>query len=156
MAKLVQRSAARLAAVQALYQMDIAGTPLPDILSEYESHWIGRDVDGDSYPEAEAAYFRDNVSGVLREQRTIDPVVDDVLARGWPLRRVEAVLRAVLRAGAYELMHRPEVPARVVVNEYVNVAGAFLDREETGMVNAVLDELARRLRAGEFVKPAAD
>ena len=156
MAKLVQRSAARLAAVQALYQMDIAATPLPDILSEYESHWIGRDVDGESYPEAEAAYFRDNVSGVLREQRTIDPVVDDVLARGWPLRRVEAVLRAVLRAGAYELMHRPEVPARVVVNEYVNVAGAFLDREETGMVNAVLDELARRLRAGEFVKPAAD
>ena len=71
-------------------------------------------------------------------------------------RRVEAVLRAVLRAGAYELMHRPEVPARVVVNEYVNVAGAFLDREETGMVNAVLDELARRLRAGEFLKPAAD
>jgi transcription antitermination protein NusB len=131
-------------------------TPLPDILSEYESHWIGRDVDGESYPEAEAAYFRDNVSGVLREQRTIDPVVDDVLARGWPLRRVEAVLRAVLRAGAYELMHRPEVPARVVVNEYVNVAGAFLDREETGMVNAVLDELARRLRAGEFLKPAAD
>jgi transcription antitermination protein NusB len=156
MAKLVQRSAARLAAVQALYQMDIAGTPLPDILAEYESHWIGRDVDGESYPEAEAAFFRDNVSGVLREQRTIDPIIDDVLARGWPLRRVEAVLRAVLRAGAYELMHRPEVPARVVVNEYVNVAGAFLDREETGMVNAVLDELARRLRAGEFLKPVAD
>src|SRR5690606_10657569 len=132
------------------------GTPLPDILAEYESHWIGRDVDGESYPEAEAAYFRDNVSGVLREQRTIDPIVDDVLARGWPLRRVEAVLRAVLRAGAYELMYRPEVPARVVVNEYVNVAGAFLDREETGMVNAVLDELARRLRAREFLKPSTD
>jgi len=156
MAKLVQRSAARLAAVQALYQMDIAGTPLPDILAEYESHWIGRDVDGESYPEAEAAFFRDNVSGVLCEQRTIDPIIDDVLARGWPLRRVEAVLRAVLRAGAYELMHRPEVPARVVVNEYVNVAGAFLDREETGMVNAVLDELARRLRASEFLKPVTD
>jgi transcription antitermination protein NusB len=156
MAKLVQRSAARLAAVQALYQMDIAGTPLPDILAEYESHWIGRDVDGESYPEAEAAYFRDNVSGVLREQRTIDPIIDGVLARGWPLKRVEAVLRAVLRAGAYELMHRPEVPARVVVNEYVNVAGAFLDREETGMVNAVLDELARRLRASEFLKPGTD
>jgi N utilization substance protein B len=155
MAKLVQRSAARLAAVQALYQMDIAGTPLTDILTEYESHWIGRDVDGENYPEAEAVYFRENVSGVLREQRTIDPVVDDVLARGWPLRRVETVLRAVLRAGASELMHRPEVPARVVVNEYVNVAGAFLDHDETGMVNAVLDELARRLRAGEFQKPAA-
>lgn len=156
MAKLVQRSAARLAAVQALYQMDIAGTPLTDIVSEYENHWIGGKVEGGKHPGAEAAFFRDNVSGVLREQRTIDPVVDDVLARGWPLRRVETVLRAVLRAGAYELMHRPDVPARVVVSEYVNVAGAFLDREETGMVNAVLDELARRLRADEFLGPVAD
>lgn len=144
------RSAARLAAVQALYQMDIAGTPLPDILAEYETHWIGREVEGQTYPEAEAAYFRDVVSGVLREQRTLDPLVDEVLTRGWPLKRVEAVLRAVLRAGAYELMHRPDIPARVVVSEYVDVAGAFLDREETGMVNAVLDTLAKRLRGGEF------
>ena len=155
MSKLVRRSAARLAAVQALYQMEIAGTSLPDILSEFESHRLGQDVDGDSYPEAEAAYFRDVVSGVLREQRELDPVVDDALAKGWPLKRVEAVLRAVLRAGAYELMHRNDVPARVVVSEYVDVAGAFLDREETGMVNAVLDVLARRLREAEFQKPAA-
>jgi transcription antitermination protein NusB len=150
MSKLVKRSAARLAAVQALYQMDIAGTPLPDTLAEYESHWIGREVEGDSYPEAEAAYFRDIVSGVLREQRVLDPLVDDVLAKGWPLKRVEAVLRAVLRAGSYELSHRPEVPGRVVISEYVDVAGAFLDRDETGMVNAVLDALARRLRGPEF------
>jgi N utilization substance protein B len=154
MSKLVQRSAARLAAVQALYQMEIAGTSLPDVLTEYEGHWIGREVDGQKSPEAEAAYFRDVVSGVLREQRIIDPLVDDVLARGWPLKRVEAVLRAVLRAGAYELQYRPEVPARAVVSEYVNVAGAFLDGEETGMVNAVLDALARRLRETEFQKPA--
>lgn len=154
MSKLVKRSAARLAAVQALYQMDIAGTPLPNTLAEYESHWIGREVEGQNYPEAEAAYFRDIVSGVLREQRSLDPLVDDVLARSWPLKRVEAVLRAVLRAGAFELMHRSEVPARVVVSEYVNVAAAFLDGEETGMVNAVLDALARRLRENEFRKPA--
>jgi transcription antitermination protein NusB len=155
MSKLVKRSAARLAAVQALYQMDIAGTSLPDILAEFESHWLGQDVEGDSYPEAEAAYFRDVVSGVLREQRELDPLVDDALAKGWPLKRVEAVLRAVLRAGAYELMHKNDVPARVVVSEYVDVAGAFLDREETGMVNAVLDVLARRVREAEFQKPAA-
>lgn len=155
MSRLARRSAARLAAVQALYQMDIAGTPLPDVLAEYESHWIGREVEGESYPEAEAAYFRDVVSGVLREQRTLDPLVDDALSRGWPLKRVEAVLRAVLRAGAYELSQRPEVPARVVVSEYVDVAGAFLDREETGMVNAVLDALARQVRAAEFQNPAA-
>jgi N utilization substance protein B len=150
MNKLVRRSAARLAAVQALYQMEIAGTGLPDVLTEYESHWIGQDVDGQKNPEAEEAYFRDIVSGVLREQRTLDPLVDDILERGWPLKRVEAVLRAVLRAGAYELSHRPDVPARAAVSEYVNVAGAFLDREETGMVNAVLDGLARKLRAPEF------
>ncbi|HEX5779220.1 MAG TPA: transcription antitermination factor NusB [Xanthobacteraceae bacterium] len=154
MSKLVQRSAARLAAVQALYQMEIAGTSLPEVLTEYESHWIGRDVDGQKNPEAEAAYFRDIVSGVLREQRTLDPLVDDVLARGWPLKRVEAVLRAVLRAGAYELSYKPDVPARAAVSEYVNVAGAFLDREETGMVNAVLDGLARKLRAAEFDRTA--
>lgn len=150
MSKLVRRSAARLAAVQALYQMEIAGTGLPDVLTEYESHWIGRDVDGQQHPEAEAAYFRDIVSGVLREQRTLDPLVDEVLSKGWPLKRVEAVLRAVLRAGAYELSYKPDVPARAAVSEYVNVAGAFLDSDETGMVNAVLDGLARKLRAAEF------
>lgn len=155
MAKLVKRSAARLAAVQALYQMDIAGTSLTDILAEFEGHWLGKEVEGDSYPQAEAAYFRDVVGGVLREQRTLDPLVDDALEKGWPLKRVETVLRAVLRAGAYELVHRTDVPARVVVNEYVDVAGAFLDRDETGMVNAVLDALARSLRAAEFQKPAA-
>jgi N utilization substance protein B len=154
MAKLVKRSAARLAAVQALYQMDIAGTALPDILAEFEGHWIGREVEGDQYPQAEAAHFRDIVSGVLRDQRTLDPLVDDALTKGWPLKRVETVLRAVLRAGAYELSHKTDVPARVVVSEYVDVAGAFLDRDETGMVNAVLDTLARRLRADEFQKPA--
>lgn len=154
MSKRVKRSAARLAAVQALYQMDIASTPLPDTLAEYENHWIGQEVEGENYPEAEAAYFRDIVAGVLREQRVLDPMVDDVLSRGWPLKRVEAVLRAVLRAGAFELSHKPDVPARVVVSEYVDVAGAFLDREETGMVNAVLDGLARRLREDEFQKPA--
>jgi transcription antitermination protein NusB len=154
MSKRVKRSAARLAAVQALYQMDIAGTPLPETLDEYERHWIGQEVEGESYPEAEAAYFRDIVAGVLHEQRVLDPMVDDVLSRGWPLKRVEAVLRAVLRAGAFELKHKPDVPARVVVSEYVDVAGAFLDREETGMVNAVLDGLARRLRDGEFQNPA--
>jgi transcription antitermination protein NusB len=155
MSKLVKRSAARLAAVQALYQMDIAGTSLPDILAEFEGHWPGQDSEGDSYPEAEAAYFRDVVGGVLREQRELDPMVDEALTKGWPLKRVETVLRAVLRAGAYELVHRSDVPARVVVSEYVDVAGAFLDRDETGMVNAVLDALARRLREAEFQKPAA-
>ena len=152
-AKTRDRSAARLAAVQALYQMDIVATPLPTILAEFENHWIGQQVEGDQYRKAEAAFFRDIVTGIVREQRAIDPLVDEVLSENWPLKRVEAILRAVLRAGAYELSHRPDVPARVVINEYVDVAAAFLDQEETGMVNAVLDKLARRTRAVEFQAP---
>jgi transcription antitermination protein NusB len=144
-----KRGAARLAAVQALYQMDLAGTGLNEILSEFESHWLGGDVEGAQYLPAEAAFFRDIVGGVVREQRRLDPQIDAALARGWPLKRVEAVLRAVLRAGAYELACRHDVPARVVMSEYVDVASAFVDRDETGMVNAVLDQLARELRADE-------
>src|SRR5580658_7870766 len=145
-----KRGAARLAAVQALYQMDLAGTGLNDILTEFESHWLGGEVEGAQYQPAEAAFFRDIVSGVVREQTRLDPQIDDALARGWPLKRIETVLRAVLRAGAYELAHRRDVPARVVMSEYVDVASAFVDKEETGMVNAVLDQLARQLRAAEF------
>src|SRR5881394_2760615 len=105
-----KRGAARLAAVQALYQMDVAGTGLNDILSEFESHWIGREVEGNQYLPAEEAFFRDVVSGVVREQRELDPLVDKVLAQSWPLKRIETVLRAILRAGAYELAHRQDVP----------------------------------------------
>ncbi|HSJ41663.1 MAG TPA: transcription antitermination factor NusB [Xanthobacteraceae bacterium] len=149
-----KRGAARLAAVQALYQMDLAGTGLNDILAEFESHWIGREVEGAQYLPAEAAFFRDIVSGVVRDQRELDPLIDEALSNGWPLKRIEAVLRASLRAGAYELIHRTDVPARVVVAEYADVAAAFVGRDETGMVNAVLDQLARRLRAGEFDRAA--
>ena len=145
-----RRGAARLAAVQALYQMDLAGTGLNEILAEFESHWIGREVEGAQYLPAEAAFFRDIVSGVLREQRELDPLIDEALQKSWPLKRIESVMRAALRAGAYELAHRRDVPARVVITEYADVAAAFVGREETGMLNAVLDQLARSLRAEEF------
>jgi N utilization substance protein B len=145
-----KRGAARLAAVQALYQMDMAGTGLNDILAEFESHWIGREVEGLQYLPAEAAFFRDVVGGVVREQRNLDPQIDRALAQSWPLKRIEAILRAIMRAGAYELGHRRDVPARVVVSEYVDVARAFVERDETGMVNAVLDAIARQARAAEF------
>jgi len=145
-----RRGAARLAAVQALYQMDIAATPINEILAEFESHWLGQEVEGSQYLPAEAAFFRQIVEGVVEGQRRLDPMIDRVLAGGWPLKRIEAVLRAVLRAGAWELEAKPDVPARVVVSEYVDVANAFLDGEETGMVNAVLDALARALRSTEF------
>ncbi len=145
-----KRGAARLAAVQALYQMDIAGSGLNEIMAEFESHWLGGEIEGAQYRPAEAAFFRDIVGGVVREQGRLDPQIDTALTRGWPLKRVEAVLRAIMRAGAYELACRSDVPAQVVMSEYVDVASAFVDREETGMVNAVLNQIARELRPGEF------
>ena len=147
-----RRGAARLAAVQALYQMDIAGAGINDIFAEFESHWLGGEVEGDKYLPAEAAFFRDIVSGVVRDQAKLDPLIDDALSKGWPLKRIDAILRAVLRAGSYELEHRKDVPGRVVVSEYVDVANAFVESEETGMVNAVLDQIARQFRADEFVR----
>jgi N utilization substance protein B len=145
-----RRGAARLAAVQALYQMDIAGTDLNDILAEFESHWLGGEVEGNKYLPADANLFRDIVRGVVADQRKLDPTIDQALTKGWPLKRVEALVRAVLRAGCFELESRKDIPARVIVSEYVDVANAFVDRDETGMVNAVLDMLARGARAEEF------
>jgi transcription antitermination protein NusB len=145
-----KRGAARLAAVQALYQMDMTGVGLNEILAQFESHWLGREVEGEQYLPAEAAFFRDIVSGVVDVQRDLDPRIDAALEATWPLKRIEAILRSVLRAGAYELEKRTDIPARVVVSEYVDVAHAFVDKTETGMVNAVLDRLARNARAEEF------
>jgi N utilization substance protein B len=145
-----RRGAARLAAVQALYQMDLAATPLNDALAQFETHWIGREVEGDEYLPAEAAHFRDIVRGVVDDQRRLDPMIDEALSKGWPLKRIETVIRAILRAGVYELDRKRDVPARVVVTEYVDVAHAFVDKDETGMVNAVLDQLARNFRKDEF------
>jgi len=150
MARGENRSAARLAAVQALYQMDVTGKGVVDILAEFESHWIGREIEGDEYKPAELAYFRNIVEGVLSDQIGIDRQIDATLSEGWPLKRIEAVMRAILRAGDYELRKRVDVPARVIVSEYVDIAGAFFDREEAGMTNAVLDKLARSSRAEEF------
>ncbi len=145
-----RRSAARLAAVQALYQMEMSGAGLNEILAQFEAHWLGREVEGEQYLPAEAAYFRDIVSGVVEMQRDLDPRIDAALAITWPLKRLEAILRSVLRAGAYELARRGDVPARVIVSEYVDIAHAFVDHAETGMANAVLDQLAREARHGEF------
>jgi len=151
-----QRGVARLAAVQALYQLDIAGTTLPEVLAEFESHRLGRELDGEQYREADAAYFREIVGGVVRDQRSLDPAVHGCLSPGWPLSRIDATLRAILRAGAWELAARADVPARVVVSEYVDIARAFFDADVAGMVNAVLDALARRQRPAEFSIGASD
>jgi N utilization substance protein B len=154
MSKAERRAAARLAAAQALYEMEVADKGLADILAEFEAHWIGREVEGEQYHQAELAFFRDIVSGVLNDQVAIDRGLDEALAKSWPLKRIEAVMRAILRAAFYELKGRPDVPARVVVAEYVDVAAAFFGAEESGMINAVLDALARETRPAEFVARA--
>ena len=145
-----QRGAARLAAVQALYQMDLAGVTLPEVLAEFESYRLGKEIDGVEYRDADAVFFRDIVSGVVREQASLDPAIHAALVPGWPLARIDATLRAILRCGAYELAHRPDVPARVAISEYVDVAKAFYEGEAAAMVNGVLDTLARKLRQAEF------
>ena len=145
-----RRGAARLAAVQALYQMDLGGATLPDVIAEFEAHRLGKEIDGDQYRDADAAFFRDIVAGVVGDQRELDPAIDAALMAGWPLARIDATLRAILRSGAFELAHRSDVPGRVVISEYVDVANAFYEGEVPAMVNAVLDALARKLRAAEF------
>lgn len=150
-----QRGAARLAAVQALYQMDLGGATLSDVLAEFESFRLGKEVDGEQYRNADPAFFRAIVAGVVQNQKTLDPVVHATLAADWPLARIDVTLRAILRAGAYELTGRKDVPARVVIAEYVDVAKAFFEGEVPGMVNAVLDALARGMRPKEF-EPAPD
>jgi len=146
------RAAARLAAVQALYQMDVSGKGVVDALAEFEAYWIGREVEGVEGAPSDLDFFRDILQGVVRDQRAIDVKVDTALAARWPLKRVEAVLRAILRAGAYELMYRRDVPARVAITEYVDVAHGFYGEDEPGLVNAVLDAVAHEVRAEEFSK----
>lgn len=150
MAKSIERSGARLAVVQALYEMEVSGKGVIEALAEFEAFWIGRTIDGIEHPPAETAFFRDLLRGVVEEQRSIDPQLDGALSQGWPLKRIEAVLRAILRAGAYELLYRRDVPAKAAISEYVDVAHSFYAGDEPGMVNAVLDKVARAARANEF------
>lgn len=146
-----KRSTARLAAVQALYQMDLAGADVAVTIREFEAYRLGREIDGVTYAEADPGFFRDVVGGVVREQLEIDPLIDDALKVGWPLARIDSTLRQVLRAGLYELRFRRDVPARSVIVEYVDVARAFFeDGEEPRLANAVLDRLARSARPAEF------
>jgi transcription antitermination protein NusB len=148
--KPVERAAARLGAVQALYQMDIAGTDVGETLAQFSARAAGDDFDDGQCGEADYKHLRDVVGGVVREQATIDPIVDRILDKSWPLHRLDTTVRAILRAGAFELMFLDKVPARVAISEYVDVAAAFFDVEEPKFVNGVLDRLARQRRPEEF------
>jgi N utilization substance protein B len=141
-----KRGAARLAAVQALYQMDVAGAGLLEITAEYEAFRLGKEVDGATYLEADAQWFRAILAGVVENQKTVDPIIRQALTEDWPLSRLDSTLRAILRAGVFELMKRADVPVAVIVSEYVDIAKAFYSEEEPKLVNAVLDRVSRRVR----------
>lgn len=146
------RSAARLAAVQALYQMDMTGIDLNDVIAEFEAHRLGKDVDGCKFHAAEAEFFRNLVEGVVHEQLKIDPLIDQQLAEGWRLTRVDSILRAILRAGVFEILARPDVPARVIISEYVDIAHAFFAEDEPKVVNGILDKIGHSARPQEFTQ----
>ncbi|MBI1262392.1 MAG: transcription antitermination factor NusB [Rhizobiales bacterium] len=141
------RSASRLGAVQALYQMDMAGTDLDEIIEEFNEQRLVADPDSEEMVEPDQAHFEDVVRGVVREQRDIDPLINNALAKGWSLARIDSTLRAILRSGAYELRRCDDIPLKVVINEYVDVAHAFFEGDEPGVVNAVLDRIGRSVRA---------
>ena len=141
-----QRGAARLAAVQALYQMDIGGTGVLEVVSEYETHRLGQEVDGETYLKADPSWFRSIVAGVVRDQTVIDPMIAGALQDDWALSRIDSTVRAILRAGVFELLERKDVPVPVIVTEYVEIARAFFEDEEPKLVNAVLDRIAKQVR----------
>lgn len=146
-----RRSVARLAAVQALYQLEANPEAEPEaVVREFARHRFGREIDGDRLGEADPALFADIVRGCAATRERLDAEISAALKADWPLVRLDAVLRAILRAGAYELMLRPDVPPRVSISEYTAIAYAFFTGKEPGLANGVLDRLARLLRADEL------
>jgi len=141
------RSAARLAAVQALYQQEMEGTPLARLLKEFHDHRIGATIEDEQYHEAEIDFFDDIVVGVDARKAGIDEAISAKLAAGWTLERLDRPMRAILRAGTYELLARADVPVGSVISEYVDVANAFYDKREAGFANGLLDAIAKEVRA---------
>jgi N utilization substance protein B len=141
------RSAARLAAVQALYQQEMEGTPLARLIKEFHDHRLGARIEDAQYVDAERSFFDDLVAGVDARRDEIDAAIVARLAKGWSLKRLDRPMRAILRAGAYELIARSDVPVGSVISEYVDVAHAFYDKRESGFVNGLLDAIAKEARA---------
>ncbi|MFI4936249.1 MAG: transcription antitermination factor NusB [Caulobacterales bacterium] len=137
------RSVARLAAVQALYQMETGGAGVEAVIREFCDHRFDRDIEGARLAQADEAFFGDLVRGVVAGQTKVDQAVKRRLADGWRLERIDATVRAILRSGAYELICRPEIPAEVAIDEYVEIAKSFFDGPEPAFVNAALDAIAR-------------
>lgn len=140
------RSAARLAAVQALYQMDMEKTPLRVLLHEFHNHRLGAVIEDVEYADAEIDFFDDVVAGVDARREEIDALIASKLASGWSLERLDKPMKQILRAGAYELLARKDVPTGSVISEYLDVTHAFYDKREAGFVNGLLDAIAKDVR----------
>ena len=140
------RAAARLAAVQALYQHELEATPEARLLDEFHQHRLGMEIDDEKYADAETAFFDDVVKGTLARRDEIDALLDSNLASGWSLARLDRTLLQILRAGTYELLARADVPTGTAISEYIDVAHAFFDKRETKFVNGVLDAVAKAVR----------
>ena len=140
------RSAARLAAVQALYQRQMEDTHLPRLLDEFHQHRLGQEIEDAQYADAEITFFDDVVSGVVARGEEIDALLTERLAQGWSLERLDKTMLQILRAGTYELLARADVPTGSVISEYVDVAHAFFDQREAKFVNGVLDAVAKSVR----------
>lgn len=144
------RSAARLAAVQALYQMESSGLGVDAIIREFQDFRLGGEIEGARLHKADAAFFADILKGAVETQRRLDPYLERQLAKGWKLSRIDATARAILRAALYELIRRPDVPYKVVINEYLDIANAFFSGDEPKFINGVLDAAARAARGDEL------
>jgi len=140
------RSAARLAAVQALYQHEMEATPIPNLLREFHHHRLGATIEGVEYADAEVDFFDDLVSGVNARTAELDTLIAARLAKDWALNRLDRPMRQILRAGAYELVARIDVPTGTIISEYVDVAKAFYDKKEAAFVNGLLDAVAKDVR----------
>lgn len=140
------RSAARLAAVQALYQREMEPVATAPLLHQFHEHRLGATIEDAEYNEADVAFFDDIVSGSIARADEIDAAIVARLASGWSLDRLDRAMRALLRAATYELVARPDVPVKSVINEYLDVAGAFFDKRERSFVNGVLDAVAKDVR----------
>ena len=140
------RRSARLSAVQALYQMETSGSGAKAVVKEFREHRFGYEDEPGDYVETDEEFFEDLVTGIVSIQADVDKRIGGVLKEGWKLSRLDATVRAILRAGGYELIARQDVPPAVVINEYVDVAHAFFENTEPGFVNATLDALAKQVR----------
>ncbi len=144
------RSAARLAAVQALYQMETTGQGVDAVISEFTDHRLGGEIEGETLHPADAAFFSDILRGTVEAQSRLDPYLQRQLAEGWTLKRIDSTARAILRAALFELVRRPDVPFRVIIDEYLDIANAFFDADEPKFINGVLDRAARDARSDEI------